>query len=113
AADARGVQQLEDRAGTDVGLAVAVDGHQPGHVRLVEVGGYAPLEPRRDQGPGRVGGQDPLPAKVAEERAQAGELPRRRALLEALTVEAGQEGAQEKDIHVPWVRLPAELRAQV
>src|SRR5437667_3370115 len=112
-ADAGGIEQLQDRAGPYVRIAIPDHGHQSGHVCLVEMRGNTPFQARGDQGPRGIGLQDPLPAQVPEERPQAGELSGGGALLEAVMVEAGQERTEEQNVHVPRARLAAQLPAQM
>jgi hypothetical protein len=74
---------------------------------------YAALQARRKERTGRIRLENLLPAQVAEERAQGGELPRGGALLEALAVKPGEERADEEVIDVPRSRLAAQLAAEV
>jgi hypothetical protein len=74
---------------------------------------YAALQARREERTGRIRLESLLPAQVAEERAQGGELARGGALLEALAVKPGEERADEEVIDVPRARLAAQLAAEV
>src|SRR5207245_10132430 len=63
AADASGIEQLEDGPGAYRRVAAPGDVEERIHLPLVEMGGDAALQARREQGPSRVLVEDALPAQ--------------------------------------------------
>ena len=113
AAKARRIEQLQDGPSPEGRPPVARDLDQGDDLSLLQGQRNPSLEARGEQGLGRVLGEGAFPAEVAEEGAQSRQLAGGRDLLQTLTVEVREEGADEEVVHVPGARLPTELLHEV
>jgi hypothetical protein len=113
AAQAGGVEKLEDGPTAQDRESVAGNLDQQGDVGLFERLGNPTLESGRKERLSRVPFDQPLPAQVAKEGAQGGELARRGNLLEAKAMEACEEGSDQEMVHVLWVGSASELLGEV
>src|SRR5260221_2389123 len=113
AANAGGVQQLQDGAGAERPITLAREVEKKVDLPLVEMGRNALLETWREQGPRGVAVQDPFPTEEAEEGAEARQLARGRDFLEAPLVQGGEEATDQQVVDLGRPGLLAQLPPEI